>query len=241
VFVVISATGVKSTVVHRALDGRRYELSGALDLGRPSTSSVEVVVRGRRHELVAGTSGLGEEVATGLGMSSFDEELTFAGGTLLVGRTRRTEPGSRMTEDLLLAVWRGRRHCLVSHFYNTSTATATELLHTLGIAEHDDGVALKPDAGSQLATPATVVKEIPSLGLLELTVPSAPQATRLPSWKGAKTRSGELFSDELSNGDPYFVLAGADTWTTVLPLADTDLERVPALVDQLGLRLLGDR
>jgi hypothetical protein len=238
---VISAIGVTSTVVHRALDGRQYELSGALDLSRPSTSSVEVVVGGRRQELVAGTNGLGDEMAAALGVSRFDEELRFAEGTLLVGRTRRAEPGSRITEDVLLTVWRGREHCLVSHFYNTSTATAVELLHTLGIAEHDDGVVVRPGSGSELATPATVVKEVPSLGLLELTVPSAPQATRLPAWKGVKTRAGELFSDRLSNGDQYFVLAGADTWTTLLPLADTDVEQVPALVGQLGLRLLGDR
>lgn len=236
-----NATGVTSTVVHRALDGRRYELSGTLDLGRPSTSSAEVTVRGKRYELVAGTSGLGDEVAAALGVSRFDEELRFADGTLLVGHTRRAEPGSRITEDLLLAVWRGRRYCLVSHFYNTSTATAVDLLHTLGIAEHEDGVAVTPrtDAGSLLAAPATLVKEVPSLGLLELTVPSAPQATRLPAWKGATTRSGELFADRMSNGDPYFVLAGTDTWTTVLPLADTDVARMPELVDQLGLRLLG--
>lgn len=237
----ISAIGVKSTVVHRALDGRRYELSGVLDLGRPSTSAVEVLVGGRRHELVAGTSGLGDEVATALGVTRFDEEFRFAEGTLIVGRTRRAEPGSRITEDLLLAVWRGRRHCLVSHFYDTSTATAVELLHTLGIAEYEDGVAVRPRSGSELAAPAAVVKEIPTLGLLELTVPEAPQATRLPAWKGARTRSGELFSDRLSNGEPYFVLAGADTWTTVLPLADTDVARVPELVDQLGLRLLDAR
>jgi hypothetical protein len=55
------------------------------------------------------------------------------------------------------------------------------------------------------------------------------------------TRSGELFSDRLSNGDPYFVVAGTDTWTTVLPLAGTDLATVPALVDRLAVRVLGDR
>lgn len=230
-----------STVVHRALDGRRYELSGTLDLGQPSTSSVRVTVRGRTHELVAGVSGLAVEVAAALGVSGFDEELSFAGGTLLVGHTRRVEPGSRITEDILLAVWRGRRHCLISHFYDASTAAAVEALGTLGITEHDDGMAVRPAAGSAVVAPAAVVKEVPSLGLLEMTVPSAPQATRLPDWKGARTRSGELFSDRLSNGDPYFVLAGQDTWTTVLPLADTDVARVPALVDQLGTRLLGDR
>ena len=230
-----------STVVHRALDGRRYELSGTLDLTHPSTSSVQVTVRGRMYELVAGVSGLAEEVAAALGVSGFDEELRFAGGTLLIGRTQRVEPGSRITEDILFAVWRGRRHCLISHFYGTTTAAAVEALGTLGITEHDDGIAIRPGAGSAVVSPAAVVKEVPSLGLLELTVSTAPQATRLPDWKGTATRSGELFSDRLSNGDPYFVLAGADTWTTVLPLADTDLARVPALVDQLGTRLLGDR
>jgi hypothetical protein len=102
-------------------------------------------------------------------------------------------------------------------------------------------MALRPTSGSAVVAPATVVKEVPSLGLLEMTVPTAPQATRLPDWKGTATRSGELFSDRLSNGDPYFVLAGTDTWTTVLPLADTDVTRVPELVGRLGTRLLGDR
>jgi len=230
-----------TTVVHRALDGRRYELSGDLDLGLPSTSSVRVAVRGRTHELVAGVSGLAAEVATALGVSGFDEELAFAGGTLLVGRTRRVEPGSRITEDVLVAVWRGRRHCLVSHFYDTSTTTAVAVLDTLGITEHDDGMAVRPRTGATLLAPASVVKEVPSLGLLEVTVPSAPQATRLPRWQGRATPSGELFTDRLSNGEPYFVIAGADTWTTVLPLADTDMDRVPALVDRLTTRLLGDR
>lgn len=238
-----NATEETTTVVHRALDGRRYELSGTLDLTRPGTSSVRVTVRGRMYELVAGVGGLAEEVAGALGVSGFDEELRFAGGTLLVGRTRRVEPGSRIAEDILLAVWRGRRHCLISHFYDTSTTSAVEALDTLGITEHDDGMAVSPraDRGSAMVAPASVVKEVPELGLLEVTVPSAPQATRLPGWKGAATRSGELFTDRLSNGDPYFVLAGTDTWTTVLPLAGTDLARVPALVDRLGTRLLGDR
>lgn len=236
-----SATDQTSTVVHRALDGRRYELSGDLDLGLPSTSSVRVAVRGRTHELVAGVSGLAEEVASLLGVSGYDEELGFAGGTLLIGRITRVEPGSRITENLLLAVWRGRRHCLIGHFYDCSTSTAVEALATLGVTEHDDGVAVRPKAGSTLLGPASVVKEVPSLGLLEMTVASAPQATRLPGWKGRATRSGELFSDRMSNGDPYFVVVGTETWTTVVPLADTDVARVPEHADRLSTRLLGDR
>jgi hypothetical protein len=238
---VANAAGRTSTVVHRALDGRRYELGGTLDLGQPCTSSVRVTVRGRMHELVSGVGGLAAEVATALGGSEFDEELRFAGGTLLIGRIRRVEPGSRITEDILLAVWRGRRHCLVSHFYDTSTNTAVQILDTLGITEHDDGMAVRPTAGSAVVAPASVVKEVPSLGLLEMTVSSAPQATRLPGWKGRATRSGELFSDGLSNGEQYFVLAGPDIWTTVLPLADTDIAAMPSQVDRLTTRLLDGR
>lgn len=236
-----STTSTATRVVHRALDGRRYEFSGEVDLGLPVTSSVEVTVRGRRYELVAGAAGLGDEVATALGIPEFAEQLRFAGGTLLVGHARRAEPGSRIVEDLLLAVWRGRRYCLVSHFYGASTADAVGMLRTLGLTEHDDGVAVRPraDAGSAFATPAALVKEVPSLGLLEVTIPAAPQATKLPSWEGARTRSGELFADTLANGDPYYVLAGAGFRATVLPLAGTDAARVPELVDRLGLRLLG--
>lgn len=235
----MSFDGVTSTVLHRALDGRRYELSGPLDLGLPGTSSLRIALRGRATELVSGLSGLADEAAAALGVPGFDEELGFADGALRLGRVRRAEPGSRITEDILLAVWQGREHCLITHFYDTGTLAAVEALHGLGITEHDDGIAVRPGEDSAPLAPAAVVKEIPALGLLELTLPSAPQATRLPDWKGRTTRSGELFSDRMTNGDLYYVMAGTDLWATVLPLEGADVAGVPVLMDRLSVRLVG--
>jgi hypothetical protein len=235
----VSSAGVTSTVLHRALDGRRYELSGPLDLGLPSTSSLRIALRGQATELVSGLGGLADEAAAALGVPGFDEELGFAGGTLRLGRVRRAEPGSRITEDILLAVWQGRERCLITHFYDTGTLAAVEALNSLGITEHDDGIAVRPGKDSAQLAPAAIVKEIPALGLLELTAPSAPQATRLPEWKGKATPSGELFTDRMTNGDLYYVLAGAEIWATVLPLAGTDAARVPVLLESFSARLVG--
>lgn len=227
------------TTVHRSLDGHRFGLAGSLDLSLPGTSIVEIAVRGRRYELTSGVAALGDDFAEALGMTGFDEELSFAGGQLLIGHTRRYEARSRLVEDLLLAVWRGSRHCLAIQFTGESTAGALGVLRTLRIAEHDDGITVRPQAGDggEFASVARVVKQVPSLGLLEMSTLDG-QRARLPDWQGARTRSGELFTDRLPGGSQYFVLAGRDTWVTVLPLADTVLDQVPALVDRLDLRLI---
>jgi hypothetical protein len=71
---------------------------------------------------------------------------------------------------------------------------------------------------------------------LELAPLTPQRAARLPAWRGLATPAGELFRDTLSDGSPYFVLAAADTWLTVLPLTDTVPEQVPTLVGRLRLQ-----
>lgn len=231
----------EARVTHRSLDGRRFTLSGRLDLGQPVTSVVGVAVRGRLHELTAGPAGLGEEVAAALGVGRFDEELSYRGGTLLLGRARPYDRQVRLVEDLVLVVWRGREHCLVTQFYGASTAAVLAVLRTLRIEEHADGVSVRPEpgAGSDFASPSTVLKQVPRLGLLELSPLTDQHARTLPSWSGLPTSGGELFRDRLSDGRPYFVLATADTWTTVVPLADSPTEQVPALLGGLSVRTVG--
>src|SRR4029450_1909734 len=141
----------------------------------------------------------------------------------------------RLSEDRLVAAWRGRRYCFVTQLYGASTADLLAMLRTLRITEHDDGLAVRPDtkAGSRFGAPATVIKQVPRLGLLDMTPLTVERARELPSWRGLRTRAGELFRDTLSDGKPYFVLAAADTWVTVLPLPDTALDRVQRLVHRL--------
>lgn len=225
------------TVVHRALDGRRFELSGSLDLAQPFTSVVGVTVDGHLHELTAGSLTLGEELARAVGVERFDEEFAFQGGTLRVGRARHYDPGVRLAESIVVGVWQGKRHSAVLRLYRATTADLIGVLRTLGITEHDDGIALVPTSGAAFAGPAAVTKQVPGLGLLEVSTRTAEHS--LPNWRGVATRAGELFRDALGDGTPYFVLAGDDTWATVMPLADTVVDQLPAVADRLALRAVG--
>ncbi|MEH0939017.1 hypothetical protein [Micromonospora psammae] len=228
----------KAPVAHRAMDGRRFLLSGPLDLSAPFTSVVELTIAGRQHEFTAGSVGLADELAQALGVTGFDEHLNYQGGTLSTARVTSYDAQVRLDEDRLVAAWRGRRYCFVTQLYGASTADLLAVLRTLRIAEHDDGLVVRPDprAASRFTAPATVLKQVPGLGLLDMTPLTAERARQLPSWRGLRTRAGELFRDTLSDGKPYFVLAAADTWVTVLPLADTVLDRVPDLVDRLRVQ-----
>ncbi|GLY25098.1 hypothetical protein [Micromonospora sp. NBRC 101691] len=225
-------------VTHRAVDGVRFLLDGSLDLSAPSTSVADVTINGRLHEFTAGTVGLADDVVRALGVDRFDEELSYQGGRLWTARTKPYDPQIRLTEDRLVAVWRGRRHSFFTEIYGATTAHLLGVLRTLRIEEHDDGLTLRPvpKGGAEFAAPATVLKEVPGLGLLELTTLTRERAERLPSWQGLRTRAGELYRDTLSDGKPYFVLATADTWLSVVPLGDTDLEQVPTLVDRLHVQ-----
>jgi hypothetical protein len=228
----------QARVTHRGLDGRRYLLTGQVDLRLPFTSVVGVTIGGRLHEFTAGPARLGEDIARALGVDGFDEEFNYLGGVLLVGRAQPYDRQTHLVEDMVVAVWRGRWHCLVTQMYGMSTADVLGVLRTLRIEDHDDGLVLHPDRsrGSDFTAPATVVKEVPELGLLEVSPLTDQHVRALPAWRGMSTPGGELFRDRLSDGAPYFVLAAADTWTTLLPLPGTVPDRVPELVGRLRVQ-----
>ncbi|MEH1016404.1 hypothetical protein V6U90_25280 [Micromonospora sp. CPCC 206060] len=228
-------------MAHRAVDGRRFLLDGSLDLSAPFTSVADVTISGRLHEFTAGSIGLADDVARALGVDTFDEELTYQGGALLTARTRPYDRQIQLTEDRLVAVWRGRRHCFFTEMYGSSTTDLLGVLRTLRVEEHDDGLTLHPTSkvGAEFVAPATVLKEVPGLGLLEMAPLTKQRAGQLPSWRGLQTQAGELFRDVLPDGKPYFVLATADTWLSLVPFADTDVAEVPALVNRLRVQTAG--
>ncbi|MFF3948112.1 hypothetical protein ACFYYN_25260 [Streptomyces sp. NPDC001902] len=232
---------VASFVTHCALDGATYRLEGDLDLRAACTSAVEVVVGGRLVEFTAGPATLGDDVAASLGLGAPDAELTFQKGMLRIFESIEREPRSGLVERPLLVAWRGERHALVTRLYGLSVAEVLGLLRSVGIAESTYGLTLQPSpsAGSAFARPATVIKEVPGLGLLELSRRTREHTAQLPPWKGVAVASGELFRDTLSDGSPFFVLSSTEIWATVVPLASTSVERVPEAVGRLKLRLTG--
>jgi hypothetical protein len=208
----------ESAVVHRALDGTRFRIEAPdEDLSRPFTSIAEVVLGGRLFELTSGIAQLGDDLRAAFGAEGFDEELHYRGGTLRLATRRTYDPQSKLVETPTLVVWQGEQRALVTHVYGLSTADVLAALRPLGIEEHEDGVALSAGNGAHFALPASVVKEIPGLGLLEITVPAK-----------RSQPSGGLFWHTLTNGGPYAILAGDGVQTTVLPLTGTDLGRIPA-------------
>lgn len=230
-----------SFVTHRALDGGTYHLEGDVDLRAPCTSAVEVVAGGRLIEFTAGPASLGDDVAASLGIGAPESELTFQKGTLRIFRSVEREPRSGLVERPSLVVWRGERHALVTRLYGLDVAAVLGLLRSVRITESEHGLTLQPDlsAGSAFARPATVIKEVPGLGLLELSRRTKEHTAQLPPWKGVAVASGELFRDTLSDGSPFFVLSSTEIWATVVPLASTPVERVPELVGRLTLRHAG--
>ncbi|MET9594594.1 hypothetical protein ABZY45_27270 [Streptomyces sp. NPDC006516] len=230
-----------SFVTHRALDGGTYHLGGGIDLQAPCTSAVEVVAGGRLVEFTAGQASLGDDVAASLGIGSPESELTFQKGALRIFRSVEREPRSGLVERPALVVWRGERHSLVTRLYGLDVAAVLGLLRSVRIAESEHGLTLQPDpsAGSAFARPATVIKEVPGLGLLELSRRTKEHTAQLPPWKGVAVASGELFRDTLSDGSPFFVLSSTEVWATLVPLASTPVERVPELVGRITLRCAG--
>ncbi|TWJ08109.1 hypothetical protein LX16_4329 [Stackebrandtia albiflava] len=230
-----------ASTTHRALDGVGYRIAGDLDLSRPATSVAQLAVGNRIHELTSGGSRLGDDVAESLDIADFDSEYAFGDGVLRFAAKTEYDPQTELVEEPLLVVWQGRRHSLVTRLYRQTESEIMGMLRRLGIRESAEGLSLHPDnaAGVGFAGPATVIKEIPGLGLLEMAAPTAEQTAQLPPWKGVDVKAGELYRDTLADGKPFFVLSTPQVWATLVPLADTVLDDVPRLADALTLHVDG--
>lgn len=230
-------------VAHRSLDGTRITLSGDLDLSHPFTSVVRVSIEDRLHEFTAGAQGFGEAWARSLGVPALTEEFRMHGGRLRIGTADVADQGIQganggqgFVERLTAAVWKGTSYSLFTHLYNAKTRDALRIYDAVRITEHADGIviAAQPDRAS-LTQPAVVAKEVPSLGLLDISPLSKHSAQRLPWWSGTRLPSGELYRDSLPNNQTYFVYVTATAAVTVLPLDQSALGDIPRRLGELNV------
>jgi hypothetical protein len=206
-------------VVHRALDGYRFHISGDLDLTLPFTSVTRYAVDGRLYELTSGDHRAAAAWATDLGIHHFDDEFSVQGGTLRTTRLTHYDERVGLEDHLLAVMWQGRNHSMFIPMYGARAADAVHLFRLLRITEHADGitVASRNPKRAGIAEPADVAKEVPGVGLLEITALTRTTARRLPAWPGARVSGGELFRDTLDDDTPYFLLATSSAMVTVLP------------------------
>jgi hypothetical protein len=221
------------SVVHRSLDGYRFRISGELDLAQPFTSVGRYAVDGGLYELTSG----GHDVATGwtrdLGVRRFDDEFSTQKGRLRTARVTDYDKRSGLEDQLLAVVWQGRRFSMFIPMYNAKPADAVHVFQLLGVTEHDDlTVTSRNPKRAGIAEPSHMAKEIPGLGLLEMTALTKTTSRRLPSWSGARLPHGELFRDTLDDDSTYFLLATPSALVTVLP-HESEKAKVPARIGAL--------
>jgi hypothetical protein len=223
-----------ASVVHRSLDGYRYRISGELDLKQPFTSVGRYAVDGGLYELTSGQHTAATGWTRDLGLRRFDDEFSVPGGRLRTARVTDYDKRSGLEDKLLAVVWEGRRFSVFIPMYNAKPADAVRVFQLLGVTEHDDGltVASRYPKRAGIAEPAQLAKEVPGLGLLEVTALTRTTARRLPSWPGARLPHGELFRDTLEDDTTYFLLATPTAMVTVLP-HDEGTARVPARIGAL--------
>ncbi|GGQ06393.1 hypothetical protein BKA00_003326 [Actinomadura coerulea] len=207
-------------VTHRSLDGVRVRLAGDHDLRRPCTSVARIAEGGRLHEISSGTREDALAWAADIGVDRFEQEFRVQGGRLRVGRTATRDAETGLSDPVLAAVWEGRRHAVFTHLYHGRPADAVAFFDTVRLTEHEDGVTAVPRGRARRPEPAEMVKEVPGIGLLEITALTTVTRRRLPPWRGASVAGGELFRDAVEGQGPYFLLALKSLLVTVLPEED---------------------
>jgi hypothetical protein len=225
---------MSKSVVHRALDGYRFQISGELDLTQPFTSVGRYAVDGGLYELTSGEHSAVNGWTSDLGVRRFDDEFSTQNGRLRTARVTDYDKRVGLEDRLLAVVWQGRRFSVFIPMYNAKPADAVRVFQLLGVTEHDDGltVASRNPKRAGIAEPAEMVKEVPGLGLLQMTALNKTTARRLPSWSGARLPHGELFRDTLDDESTYFVLATPSAMVTVLP-HDGEASKVPGRIGAL--------
>jgi hypothetical protein len=230
--------GLMASVMHRALDGAAATFQSSLPLDRPFTSVVNVRVHEHLQEFTAGPRGLGRAVAADHGIAHFDETYSFQGGRLSLGEVDTYDPGLKLAARFRLAVWEGERCSIHTHAYDQESSDLIRILRRFIFVEDELGVAIQPrDRGrTPFDDNASILKEIPGLGLLEVTGRTAATSVALPAWRGTRTAGGELFRDTVDNRQDYFVLVSPEMKATIIPDPAFDPTTILPHLDQLKVR-----
>jgi hypothetical protein len=227
-----------ASAVHRALDGAEVTFQSLLPLDRPFTSVVNVRMGQHLQEFTAGARSLGRAVAADHGIAQFDETYSFQGGRLSLGEVDTYDPRLKLAAKFRSAVWEGERFSIHTHMYDQRSSDLIRILKRFIFVEDETGIAIQPkDRGrTPFDDSASVLKEIPGLGLLEVTGRTAGTSVGLPAWRGTRTAGGELFRDKADNRQDYFVLVSPEMKATIVPDPGFDPATILPHLDELQLR-----
>jgi len=230
--------GLMASAVHRALDGAEVTFQSLLPLGQPFTTVVSVRMDSHLQEFTAGARSLGRAVAADHGIVHFDETYWFQGGRLGLGEADTYDPRLKLAARFRLAVWEGESFSIHIHTYDQRSSDLIRILRRFTFVEDETGVTIRPkDPGrTPFDDSASVLKEIPGLGLLEVTGRTPGTSVGLPARRGTRTAGGELFRDTVDNRQDYFVLVSLEMKATIVPDPDFDPATILPHLDGLTVR-----
>lgn len=224
-----------AAVSHRALDGGLVTVRSGLDLGKPFTAYLEVKIGSRIQEFEAGSAGAAIDSARDAGVRSFPHEYRFQNGTLRFGSAFYSDNKTKVRSQITVAVWEGRRYSVGTHIYNArSHQELLSAVNRVRIVENPDGLTIIPKQPAvNPVLGASMLKEIPGLGVLQIQPAAGPLMRSMPKWHGRAVPGGELFADKGPAGKvEAFVLAGHGAATSlVLDDADTAEEVLSDLAE----------
>jgi hypothetical protein len=213
---------------HRAIDGGRVTVAGPIDVTTPVTSTA----RYRFGDLVRELTTAPRDAIDALPIV-VDEEYAHRGGTLRIGHRDERDDTVHTGRRDITAAWQGQQFALVV----TETAPDGDgliaLVDSLTLEEHTDGLVVGSDA--PMVDAPRLTKELPGVGLAEIT-PLVPSVTRgLPRWSGTATVGGDLYRDTARGDAPILILVGDSAATTLLldPGTDAEADRATDLAAEL--------
>ncbi len=205
-----------SEITHIAVDAARVTITSDADLRAIATSAGRFLVDGVVREVTTQPAGFFDVLVAAEGLTP-TEEYQLAGGTLRLARAVHADPVSGTQRTDTTAVWEAQGSSLALTTSDLDTEGVLGVLERLELVPSPEGLAVLPGAGVSWYDAPQLVKELPGLGLLEITPLSGDTAGSLPSWPGTPVAGGELYGDELAPGVPYVVLVTETARVNVLP------------------------
>jgi hypothetical protein len=232
---------------HAALDGGRVEIGGTrLDLGSQPSSIATFLVNGVAQEFTASYREFGKDRAADLGVP-FIEEYSFQGGRLRLASGSRAEGYGAADAaidfvPLHLGTWEGAQYSVHTLSYGTFASDLVGIFDQFNIVETARGIRLiqkkpRPFVGGE----PKVLKEIPSLGLLQIRRLTKIAARVVPRWPGTPVLGGELFKKGEADlfgdscGKVSFYLASPTALTFIAPDPDGSLAEALDLLADLSV------
>jgi hypothetical protein len=233
-----------ATIAHRALNGGKAVVRTGphRDLSAPYSSTARFITGDRHWEVaISNRTDFARDALRSIAQPRamhFTEEYRFHRGTLRIGIVDQVDDGGTPVGRLCGAAWEGSSYSLLAHIYNGSPLELLALLDKFSLTELPDALLVRPkDAqGVVIDEEASVTKEIPGIGLIDVVQLTSRRARLLPNWKGTRVRGGELFVESADSPRRHFVLVTATAVSTIVPDRGAQLGDVLAeLEDHLSV------